>query len=113
MIGVDVIDGNATAARRTPNIGNAGDCYITKKGADDTTEGSLFCNNIIFFWMEPAMVNGMWNLHKEPRETERVLGKERKKRKEREKRKRESIAGIDSLVLRRCLTPANLNYLVL
>jgi hypothetical protein len=65
MIGVDVIDGNATAARRTPNIGDAGDCYITKKGADDTTEGSLFSINIISFRMEPAMVNGMWNLQKE------------------------------------------------
>jgi hypothetical protein len=89
MIGVNVLDGNATAARRTASIGEAGDCYITKKGADDTTEGALFCINIILFWMEPAMVNAMWNLQKEPRDrqTERKSWK-RKERKGKKKKER-------------------------
>jgi hypothetical protein len=89
MIGVNVLDGNATAARRTASIGEAGDCYIPKKGADDTTEGALFCINIILFWMEPAMVNAMWNLQKEPRDrqTERKSWK-RKERKGKKKKER-------------------------
>lgn len=64
--------------------------------------------------MEPVMVNAMWNLRKEPRDrqTERKSWK-RKERKAKKEREREIIVGIDSRVLCRCLTPANLNYLVL